>query len=268
MTDCLRWRERRSSWATRETIDTRRYEVAPVDETPCRRFVEAHHYSGSFCSPRLRYGLYRGEQLVGAAVFSVPMNNAVLANPFPSLVPMWESLELGRFVLLDDVPANGESWFLARCFELARKEGIRGVVSFSDPVPRTNAEGDVVFPGHLGWIYQASNAIRAGRSTPRTVVLLPDGRTLVDRALQKVRSGWESGRDGVEARLVAFGATPRQPLESEKAFVRRALVEVGARRLRHKGNVRYLFTLGSAREKRLIEIGLPRDPYPKSLEAA
>jgi hypothetical protein len=33
------------------------------------------------------------------------------------------------------VPANGESWFLARCWEMAARQGVRGVVSFSDPVP-------------------------------------------------------------------------------------------------------------------------------------
>ncbi len=35
--------------------------------------------------------------------------------------------ELGRFVLLDSVPANGESFFLGQCFTLLRREGLAGV---------------------------------------------------------------------------------------------------------------------------------------------
>ena len=67
------------------------------------------------------------------------------AAPGPSLVK--DAVELGRLVLLDEVPGNGESWFIARCFELLRREGIVGVLSFSDPVPRTTADGRKVLPG-------------------------------------------------------------------------------------------------------------------------
>jgi hypothetical protein len=266
---CLRWEGQKNRWRHPDqgAIRTAEYEVAPVAEAPARAFVEAHHYSGSWPSPRLRYGLYHGDHLVGVAVFSVPMQSRVLTIPFPSLVPMWESLELGRFVLLDQVPANGESWFLARCFELIRREGVKGVVSFSDPVPRTTADGGVVFPGHIGYIYQGSNAIRAGRSTTRTLTLLPDGTVLSERSIQKMRGG-EQGRDGVERRLRSYGASPRRPSETDAEYLKRALEEIGVRKLKHRGNIRYLFPLGSAREKRLIEIGIPRGPYPKTLEAA
>ena len=61
-------------------------------------------------------------------------------------------------MLAESVPANGESWFLARCWELATRQGKHGVVSFSDPVPRRTAVGTLVFPGHIGTIYQACNA--------------------------------------------------------------------------------------------------------------
>jgi hypothetical protein len=53
---------------------------------------------------------------------------------------------------------------------MAGQQGVRGVVSFSDPVPRRTAAGDLVFPGHIGTIYQASNAGYLGRTTPRRVL--------------------------------------------------------------------------------------------------
>lgn len=102
-----------------ERIDPRRYEVAPIaDDTTARAFVRAHHYSGSYPAARFRIGLYGNVgALEGVAVFSMPANEAALAVlPGERL----SRVELGRFVLIDAVPGNGESWFLARCFEILR----------------------------------------------------------------------------------------------------------------------------------------------------
>jgi hypothetical protein len=66
-------------------------------------------------------------------------------------------------------------------------QGLCGVVSFSDPVPRRTAAGTLVFPGHIGTIYQASNAEYLGRRTPCRI-LLPEGRLLSPAC----SSGWAS----------------------------------------------------------------------------
>src|SRR5580700_10941881 len=142
---------------------------------------------GSYPSARIRFGLFTRGCLVGVAVFSHPCNDRVLTSVFP-LSPL-DSVELGRFVLLDSVPANGESWFLTRAFECLRRKGLSGVVSFSDPVPRTKADGMIVHRGHVGICYQATSATFLGRTEPRTIRLLPDGSLLNDRTIQKIRSG-------------------------------------------------------------------------------
>jgi hypothetical protein len=49
----------------------------------------------------------------------VPSHPAVVRNVFPDLRPYHESLVLSRFVLVDAVPANGESWFLGQVFAAA-----------------------------------------------------------------------------------------------------------------------------------------------------
>ena len=197
-------------------------------------------------------------------MLSVPVRPAVLTRPFPELVPLRESLELGRFVLADAVPSNAESWFLARAFRLAAVEGVRGVVSFSDPVPRRDAAGRVVFPGHVGVIYQASNAHYAGRGTPRALLLLPDGRVLHERALAKVRA-LERGHAYVEEMLERFGAPPRRGAEPA-AWLRTALAAAGVRRVDHPGNHRYLFRLGDRAARRRVALGLPGWPYPKHVD--
>jgi hypothetical protein len=116
----------------------------------------------------------------------------------------------------DDIQPTGirairqESWFLARCFDELAARGVRGIVSFADPVPRRTAGGAVICPGHVGTIYQATNAIYTGRGTARTIIVLPDGTTLNDRAIQKVRRQ-ERGHLYVEQRLCSLGApAPRR----------------------------------------------------------
>ena len=263
MTWCQRWRGGRHSFRPAGgPFDPRRYEVADVDELAAKSYVETNHYSRSYPASRLRYGLWDGTRLVGVAVLSVPVQASVLTNAFPGLVPYDESLELGRFVLDDDVPANGESWFLARVFKLAALAGVRGVVSFSDPEPRCDRAGRVIFPGHIGTIYQASNAIYTGRATPRTLRLLPDGQVLNDRSLQKIRQ-LERGHEYAEELLCRYGAPPRHGADP-RAWLAIALRAAGIRTLRHPGNHRYLFTVGTRR--RLVAVGVPGRAYPKSVQ--
>lgn len=252
-----RWRGGRAVYRPAGTvINPRRYEVAPIaGDAEAREFVTRHHYSGSYPAARERVGLYRGGALVGVAVFSVPVQGKVLdALPCPRAF----AVELGRLVLLDDVEANGESWFIARAFDHLRRRGFAGVISFADPEPRRAADGRLIFPGHIGGIYQATNAIYAGRSTPRTLRLLPSGTVVSARTLQKIRArdrGWRYGVD----QLVAAGAAP--PAGSDlRAWLAAELPRI-TRTMQHRGCHRYLFGLHPAVRRKLT--GQPHLPYPK-----
>lgn len=251
-----RWRERRDLYRPAgETMNTRLYEVAPIrDDRTARAFVEQNHYSGSYPAARFRFGLYWGGLLVGVAVFSMPMAAAVL-DRLPC--PREAAVELGRFVLLDRVPGNGETWMLARCFEQLRREGIEGVVSFSDPMPRTRADGAVVFGGHVGTIYQASNAVYRGRTDRRTVYLLSDGTVFSARAISKIRSrerGWRYASE----QLVRAGAVPLGEGDDSRAWLATWLPRL-TRTVRHPGQHVYLFGLDRA-----VRRALPASqPYPK-----
>jgi hypothetical protein len=251
-----RWRDRRSSYRPAgETIDRSRYEVAPIpDDTTARRFILEHHYSGSYPNARFRFGLYWSELLVGVAVFSHPVNDCIF-DVFGG--DRRECLELGRLVLLDAAPANAESFFIAQCFGLLRLQGIRGVVSFSDPVRRTTADGRLVLAGHVGTIYQATNAVYTGTSKGRNRLLLPDGTLLHERALAKIRardSRWESAAKP----LILAGAKPLLAHEDAAAWVKRWAARL-CRPLHHSGNHRYLFGLDRQMKKHLP----PSLPYPK-----
>lgn len=266
---CQRWRERRDSYRPAgEPIDPGRYGVELLEERPAKAFVCAHHYSGSYPAARLRVGLYRAAgaarraELVGVAVFSVPAQPRVIPRYLPGSAA---GVELGRFVLLDDVPANGETWFLARAFRAlhAALPEVAGVVSYSDPVRRAAADGLVVTPGHVGTIYQAFNGTYLGRSRGETLVLDPRGRALSRRALSKIRLE-ERGAGYAYEQLLAAGAPARRPLEDGAEYVERALAEGPFRRLKHPGNHVYAWAFTAD-----VRRGLDGETYPKrSTEAA
>ena len=267
---CQRWRDRGLSWQyadPSERFDARRYEVHELDEAIARAYVIRMHYLASYPAAARRYGLYRARELVGAAAFSIPSQAAVLTNYLPGLEPYRESLELGRFCLSDSEPGNAESWFLARCFnDFLLPTGVRGVVSFADPVQRTTADGTITAIGHVGWIYQATGAVYTGRGTARTIELLPDGRTLNPRTQQKIRAQ-ERGHEYAEQQLIAFGARPMRADEDPARWLEEALRDIGVRYLRHAGCHRYVFALGrSRRERRRVEIAMPAQPYPKRID--
>jgi hypothetical protein len=254
-THCQRWRDRRGTYRVQgEPIQTRLYEVAPIEtDNEARPFVKRHHYSGTYVAARFRVGLYRAQNLVGIAVFSVPCSQAAgqAALPFAHE----KGVELGRFVLLDDVPANGESWFLARAFELARQQGFDAVASHADPEPRATGNGGCIFPGHVGTVYQSLNASYLGRTPTRTWRMFSDGSVFNARAWSKLRSrdkGWQYVVD----QLVTHGAPePRGPWDE---WVNHA-VRHTTRTFRHRGTHRYVWALESA-----LRAHLPRSlAYPK-----
>ena len=271
---CQRWRDGQHAWRRPADggFDRSRYTVAPVPESAAKRFVETQHYSRSYPAASRRYGLFDtapdAPALVGVAVYGIPVQAKVLTAALPSLEPYRQSLELSRFVLLDDVPANGESWFLARCHRELLDVGVRGVVSFADPVARRAADGSIIAPGHCGTIYQASNAAYTGRGTARTLTVLPDGTVLNARAQSKVRRQ-EQGHEYVETRLIALGAPVPHPGQDMARWLAAALDAVHARRVRHRGNHRYVFRLGTTRRDReAVTLGLPTVPaYPKQPDA-
>ena len=257
---CQRWRERRDSYRPAgETIDPSRYHVEPIaQDRVAKAFVQAHHYSGSYPAARFRSGLFEGSELVGVAVFSVPCAARVLEAAFGADAGR-DSVELGRFVLLDRVPANGETFFLSRALRALKREGVAGVLSFSDPCPRTTADGRTTFAGHLGTIYQAASAVYLGQAPKRTIRLLPDGRTFSARTISKIRAGEKGWRYGAEI-LEDLGA-PAAPteLEARRCWLREWLPAL-TRTLRHPGNHRYAWKV--ARGVELPEIN--PQAYPKA----
>lgn len=256
-----RWRRGRDRWVHPggPRFVPERYVVDVLDEAHARPFIEVHHYAHSYPAARFAYGLFDtwAGELVGVAVYAVPVNVAVLTGPFPDLTPYEQSIELSRLVLLDAVPFNAESWFVARCHHDLALAGIRGVVSFCDPLPRHRRDGTVVMPGHVGTVYQALNFVYTGRTRAHSVTLLPDGSVMHGRAQAKIRSQ-HTGHRYAERLLEDLGATPMTVDDDPAVWLRQALATIGAVTVRHPGNHRFCVTLGGRRHARHLVLA----PHP------
>jgi hypothetical protein len=249
-----RWRHRRESYRPAgEPIVTKEYEISETrSDRLVRPFVEMHHYLQSCPPARFRFCLYRGEELVGVAVFAHPTKDLTITGTFGCSAT--DGVELSRLVLLDTVPGNGESFFVGACFRQLRKH-LAGVVSFSDPIPRRTAEGILIKPGHCGTVYQALNGRFVGLSSARTLRLLPDGTVLSDRTIQKLRAG-EPGTKRIRETLASLGVSlPSGAVGSELS----SLLDQHTRSFRHTGNYKYAWPFHRSAERHLP----PSLPYPK-----
>lgn len=272
-----RWRDGRDGFVldlSRGVFVPTGYEVVRVRaQADAAAFVQQHHYARSMKGGGVVFELRHGPELVGVIVYSQPGGPAVLGAWFPGHEK--ESVELSRMVLLDKVPFNAESWFMARTREVLWREGYTGVVSFSDPMPRDLAVGGFVFPGHVGTSYSAASAIYLGQSGRETQWLFGDGSVFPLRCRTKIRAysagkservrqGWSYA---VKV-LLAHGAPPFsfQPGDpAAAAWCDDALAQL-ARKRAHPGQHRYVWAKkGGARRdlvRHIASKGLSPLPYP------
>jgi hypothetical protein len=250
-----RWRQRRDTYRPAgEVINTRSYEIAETNsDRTVREFIALHHYLQTTPPARFRFCLYKGQQIVGVAVFAHPTNDRSITGTLGCAAV--EGVELSRLVLLDEVPGNGESYFVGHCLRQLKRIGLAGVVTFSDPMPRKTVSGAVIKVGHVGTVYQSLNARFVGRSCPRSLRMLADGSILSDRTIQKLRSG-EPGTRAIRYALANVGLSlPEGPVGAELS----ALLDKHTRSVRHPGNFKYVWCFSRAGERNLPSCL----PYPK-----
>jgi hypothetical protein len=260
-----RWRERRDRFVSASsTINPAEYSVDIIDcMKVAKPFVVREHYSGSFPASRLSVGLFRNgrggtPELVGVATFSVPMNNAAVVK-HAGLTHYNHGADLGRFVLLDSVPGNGETFFLSKALRALRQEKpeIISIISYADPMERRAPDGSLVKPGHVGSVYRVMQAQYRGRCKPRMEMLTPDGQLFSERAISKIRNH-ETGIGYAVDELVRRGAPP--PAGDERAWLEGLVAAGFFTKRRHNGNHIYVFPLTKA--AKLATRFLPQLDYP------
>lgn len=128
------------------------YTVRQISGGKGRDFIKQHHYSKGCHNGPMCWGLFDDDRLIGVCAFATPNSENVRASVF-GVDHKDRVTELHRLVILDETPVNTESWFIVRALRGLHdyRPGIWGVLSFAD-----GSEG------HVGTIYQATNALYLG----------------------------------------------------------------------------------------------------------
>lgn len=149
-----------------------------LDKNEAQRLMVANHYLHRRTNIINSFGIFRGEECVGAVTFGAPPSRHLqvgMCRANPNMV-----IELNRLWVADAEPRNTESWFVAQALRLLP---CRIVVSYADSAHK-----------HSGFIYRALNFYFAGltdmdRKTPRYDYIVPGKHS---------RSAFRSG-DGANA---------------------------------------------------------------------
>lgn len=197
--------------------------IGPVSTSDVQEFAHRYHYAATGGNMTWRWGLWHGPVLHGVVAYNLP-TRSVCASVFGEehLHRVWH---MGRLILSEESPPNSESRLIGGSLAAIRREYPEtwGVLTYA----ATDA-------GHLGYVYQATNALYTGTGGDPVYYVDSDGK----------RRGTHLNGHGVDAtRAASMGWT------------------------RHVGGVkhRYLYVLGTPkqRRRRMSLLRLPVLPYPK-----
>ena len=139
-----------------------KYEVRPIQSWECKEWLLEKHYAKRIPSISWAFGLYTSGQVCGILTVGKP--------PSPSLCvgicgEEYEEFvfELNRLVVNEGLEKNVLSYFVGQVLKQWKDDLI--LVSYADSAQ-----------GHHGYIYQATNWLYTGATTPRTDIATPEGK--------------------------------------------------------------------------------------------
>ena len=197
--------------------------VGPVSTRDVDEFCKRYHYTATGGNASWRWGLWHGVTLLGIVAYNLPTRETCESVFGPEhFDKVWH---MGRLALSDEAPRNSESRLIAGSLQLIKMQhpDTWGVLTY--------AATDV---GHIGYVYQATNAIYTGTGGHSVVYIDEKGRRRSDYYASSYVSA-------AAARERGWKVTDGGP--------------------KH----RYLYVLGSKtqRRERMRLMRLPSPPYPK-----
>jgi hypothetical protein len=180
-----------------KNMSCKKFKIKLVERIEVRDFIEKWHYSQSINGLKASYcfGLYDGEELIGAMIYGRPaMNNQ--ASKYNKDNPDGV-MELRRLCCIDDTPKNTESYFIGRTLKWLRKNtDVETIISYAD-----------MTQGHEGIIYKATNFNHVGISPPGKVII-HNGRQYHDKTIRTKYKG----------KLKPFAQRIKDALDSGEAY--------------------------------------------------
>lgn len=148
--------------------------IAQIDRREAKAFILANHYAGTTPSTvKACLGWFDGDRLVGVGLWGYGVRPAhTIARLFPSLGTA-NYLELNRLCLLDELPRNSETQFIAACTAELRRlyPDVKVLFSWADGLR-----------GKPGYVYQAASWLYGG-FIKSEFYAAPDGEVLHPRLL-------------------------------------------------------------------------------------
>ena len=148
-------------------IDPQKYTVKHVSFKVARDFIKTNHYSkGCHNGTSPNYGLFYSGEMIGCIQVATPCSENVRAFIFGK-EHKDRVKELHRLFIHDGTPKNMESWFISKVLRQIRidRPDLWALVSFADTTV-----------GHIGTIYQATNALYYGMTDKKRFYIDQDGR--------------------------------------------------------------------------------------------
>lgn len=191
-------------------------EVRSIPHHMTKQWLTERHYARRMPAITYAFGLFHDDALSGVCTYGPParqLNNGYGIFGGQLEVP---TFELNRLVIADDLPDNSLSRFVAGTFRYLPHPCC--LVSYAD-----------ANHGHHGYIYQATNWIYTGTSSPEVKYINKHtgkdihARTVVDLFGSRERSGlpdWvETGHQQGKYRYVMFIGSKRQRRQMRQAMV-------------------------------------------------
>lgn len=179
-------------------MSVKHFQVKLVDRYLVRDFIQEWHYSKSINGVMSEYcfGIYDNDNLIGAMIYG----KLGMANAWKKYGNQPEDvIELRRLCCIDDTPKNTESYFIGYTIRWLKKNtNIKTIISYAD-----------CNQGHQGVIYQATNFMFLGKTSPgKVIVRKSDGKQYHDKAIRTRYNG----------KLKPFAKKLKEQLENGEAY--------------------------------------------------
>jgi hypothetical protein len=150
-----------------------KYQIVLLENGEYKEWLLTKHYAKRKCSVSYAFGLINNNKIIGVCTFGYPPNYNYNEGKCIFKTMRVKTLELNRLVINETNEKNLLSYFVSQSIKLLPKPLV--IVSYADPNQN-----------HHGYIYQATNWLYTGESTPKNRYVFEDGSTFdIRRGIDK-----------------------------------------------------------------------------------